>query len=136
PVTELEMHEMAYVGRIVALLAAIGFLSARRGVWFGRLLAAMTFLVATDTILLKWIYAVFPQFSFFSPLGRLLNFFDFAVIILGAAGLETLMNARLKPSRSRMMLRPSRSLMTALAFMLIVVTALELVVYARKVNPE
>jgi uncharacterized membrane protein len=87
PVTELEMHQMAYVGRLVAVLAVIGVFSRLRGVWFACALAAGTFLVATDTVVLKWIYAVFPQFSFFSPLGRLLNFFDFGIIILGAAGL-------------------------------------------------
>ena len=60
PVTELEMHQMAYVGRLVAVLAIVGVFSRRvRGAWFGRLLAAATFLIATDTIVLKWIYAVF-----------------------------------------------------------------------------
>jgi hypothetical protein len=125
PVTELEMHQMAYVGRLVAILALIGVFSRLRGVWFGCALVIGTFLVATDTVVLKWIYAVFPQFSFFSPLGRLLNFFDFGVIILGAAGLETVL--QWLPNRQA----------RAVAIVLVVgLTSAELVVYARRVNPE
>ena len=125
PVTELDMHQLAYVGRLVAVLALIGVFSRLRGVWFGCALALGTFLVATDTVVLKWIYAVFPQFSFFSPLGRLLNFFDFGIILLGAAGLETVL--RWLPRRRG----------RAIAVILIVgLTSAELVVYARRVNPE
>jgi hypothetical protein len=147
PVTEREMHEMAYVGRLVAVLAAIGFSSRLRGAWFGRILAVGTFLVATDTIVLRWIYAVVPRFSFFSPLGRLLNLFDFGVIILGVAGFETLL--RWLPGRNDRRTQATdgsspdprdwpRPLSAGLIATIVIlgVTALELVVYARRVNPE
>ena len=71
----------------------------------------------------------FPQFSFFSPLGRLLNFFDFGVIILGAAGLEVVL--RWLASQPR-----ASKVGQALAVVVLGITAVELVAYGRKVNPE
>jgi hypothetical protein len=129
PVTELEMHQMAYVGRLVAVLALVGIFTQRHGTWLGRVLAVATFLIATDTLVLKWIYAVFPQFSFFSPLGRLLNFFDFGVILLGVAGLETLLQWTRRWPRLA-------AAGFAAALVIVSATAIELVVYARRVNPE
>jgi hypothetical protein len=143
-VTVDEMHEMAYVGRLVAILAVIGFATRFPIAWFGRVLTVVTFLIATDTILLKWIYAVVPQFSFFSPLGRLLNFFDFGVIILGSAGFEALLQWLRKKSRFRFDGAPTdrrgkwiQSLtIPAVVALVVGVTAVELTVYGRQINPE
>jgi hypothetical protein len=146
PVTVDGMHEMAYVGRLVAILAVIGAFSRRPGAWFGRILAVGTFLVATDTIILKRIYTVFPQFSFFSPLGRLLNFFDFGVIILGVAGFETLLRWLHRRDHQRAHVTkdsaPHRRgwarlvLVQVVTVLILGVTAVELIVYARDINPE
>jgi hypothetical protein len=132
-VTVDEMHGMAYAGRIVAALALVGFFSRLRGAWLGRILIIGTFLIATDTILLKWIYAVLPQFSFFSPLGRLLNFFDFGLIILGAAGCQVL----LRWLKNAGGVRRTTALAAPVAACVIVgATALELLTYGRMINPE
>jgi hypothetical protein len=134
PITELEMHQMAYVGRLVAILAMVGFFSRQRGTWFARILTIATFLIATDTIVLQWCYRLLPQFSFFSPLGRLLNFFDFGVILLGAAGLETVLRLLRWRGSSNVSVAWTRASF-AMALLILGVTAGELVAYARKVNP-
>lgn len=133
PVTERQMHEMAYVGRLVAALAVVGFFSRRRGAWLGRALAVGTFLVATDTLLLQALYRVLPQVSFFSPLGRLLNLFDFGVVLLGAFGLDALLRRASRGRIGGVFGLPSAA--TIVACGLLVATSVELVGFARKVNP-
>ena len=151
PVTERLVHEMAYVGRPVALLAVIGFFSNDRRAWPARVLVVLTVLVATDTVILKWVYLVLPQFSFFAPLGRLLNLFDFGVIMLGAIGLETTLRWVPWPfereqiwsvtgSSPRLLSRSwtvlNRHWMRSLLVgSLLGITAVELVFFARNVNP-
>lgn len=151
PVTERQMHEMAYVGRALVPLAVIGFFTRRGSAWLGRALSLGTLLIATDTLGLKLIYAILPQFSFFSPLGRLLNLFNFGVVLLAAIGLDavvSLARGRAGPSNPR----PDphardgtphtalRSLILArsavvLAAAVILLTSIELVRFAWRVNP-
>ena len=123
PLSELAMHQMAYVGTVTALLAVIGFFMRSRGGWLGRLLTVGVFLVATDTILLRWVYAFVPGFSFFSPLGRLLNLFAFGVVVLAAPAFDAV------ASGSR---RAPRLVVTAI---LVGFTALDLLWYGWAVNP-
>lgn len=150
PVNAIRMGELAYVGRIVAVLAVIGFFTPGLCAWLGRALALGTFLVATDTLLLRWAYAVLPQFSFFAPLGRLLNLFDFGMVLLGAVGLDVCVRWTARVGRAPAAHRGSglppvsfgRRLRKALqpggivlASLIVVGTAGELVGFARRGNP-
>ncbi len=124
PLTEISMHQMAYVGSLPALLAVVGFFRRGPGTLLARLLVVCVFLIATDTVLLRWVYIVFPQFSFFSPLGRLLNLFCFGIAILAGVGL----NAALSGVRSRMVI-------TVVTCAVVGFTGWQLFDYARAVNP-
>jgi hypothetical protein len=124
PVTQTTMHQMAYVGSLTALFALVGFFRRGPGTFLARLLIVCMFLVATDTLLLQWVYAVLPQFSFFSPLGRLLNLFCFGIAILGGAGLNAVLKNTGTPVRA-----------TLVASAVIGFTAWQLFDYARAINP-
>jgi len=124
PVTQFTMHEMVFVGTIPALLATAGIFRRQVGTGLARTLVAAVFLVATDTVFLRVVYSVFPQFSFFSPLGRLLNLFAFGVVILAGIGLDTVLRwIRWRPAGA------------ALAGASLVITTWQLLSYARDINP-
>jgi hypothetical protein len=124
PVSESTMHRMLFVGTLTAIFALIGVFRRTRGTMFARILLLIVFLVATDTILLRFAYAILPQFSFFAPLGRLLNLFCFGTAILGGVGLDTVVR---KIS--------NRRLAQGLIAVVISFTVLQLAIYGRMINP-
>lgn len=124
PATETTMHQMVFGGTLTPLLAGVGLFIRGRGTWFARLLVVAVFLVATDTILLKVAYVVFPPFSFFSPLGRLLNLFNFGLVALAGVALDRLAR-RAEP----------KWLAHAMIAAAICVTAWQLIDYGRAINP-
>jgi hypothetical protein len=124
PLSERTMHEMVFVGVLTPLLAAIGLFSRGAGTFYSKLMVAVVFLVATDTVLLAWAYAVFPPFSFFSPLGRLLNLFNFGVVALAGMGFHTV-TKRIE----------RRALVVAATCVVVGVTGWQLTAYARAINP-
>lgn len=124
PLTERTMHEMVFVGALTPFLAAVGLFRRGPGALYSRLMLIVVFLVATDTVLLKWAYWVFPPFSFFSPLGRLLNLFNFAVVALAGMGFQ-LVAQRLR----------QRSFVMLITCGVVGITAWQLTSYARAINP-
>lgn len=148
PVTRETMHHMAFSGTATLLLAAVGALLPGAGAWFGRVLGIVVVLVVLDLGLLRVLYWILPEFSVFRPLGRLLFFINFAVALLAGLGLDHLWRWAKDPRMSAMLRRwPSlealaqRSRSQILAGMAVaaatvcVVTSLELISYARGVNP-
>ena len=124
PLAERTMHEMVFVGVLTPFLAAIGLFRRGPGTVYARLLVVTVFLIATDTVLLQVAYAVFPPFSFFSPLGRLLNFFNFGVVALAGVGFDTL-TRRLE----------RRWVVVAATCVVVGFTGWQLTTYARAINP-
>jgi hypothetical protein len=124
PATATSMHNMVFVGVLTPFLAAIGVFRRGPGTFFARLLVVGVFLLATDTAGLKWAYAIFPPVSFFSPLGRLLNLFNFGLAILAGVGFD-LITRRLRKDW----------LVTAATGAVVGVTAWQLVAYAHAINP-
>jgi hypothetical protein len=124
PVTAATMHQMAFVGVLPALLAGVGFFRRGHGTMLARVLLVVVFLVATNTLLLRLVYAVLPQFSYFSPLGRLLNLFGFGVAVLAGIGFDAVV-AKV----------PSRPAAAVVGAGIILFTAWQLVDYGRRINP-
>jgi hypothetical protein len=124
PVTEQTMHEMVFAGVLTPFLAVLGVFRRGPGTLYARLMVAVIFLVATDTVLLKWAYTVFPAFSFFSPLGRLLNLFNFGVMALAGMGFDVLTK---RVDR--------RGVVVAATCVVVAITGWQLITYARAVNP-
>jgi hypothetical protein len=124
PVSESVMHRMLFAGTLTAVFAFIGIFRRVRGAMFARILILAVFLVATDTLLLKAVYAILPQFSFFSPLGRLLNLFAFGLALLGGLGMDAV------ASRFQ-----NRGIVQGLLGLAILLTAIQLLYYGRSLNP-
>lgn len=147
PITAYDLnYAMMFVGVPTAVLAVIGLFQRRAGAVFARWLLVIVFAVTLGTPATWLAYHVIPQFSGFRPLGRALFLWDFAVALLGGIGLDAcLIWARSPRVRGRIFSRLSRLLQRAaprlvigmriVAVGVVLLTALQLAQYDRKINP-
>jgi hypothetical protein len=141
PATEATLNRQAvFVGGAVAVLAVFAFVALplrRPGAMFGRLLLVSTLLVCGGTVLVTVPYHLVPGFSFLTQLGRMLDFWCFAVALLGGLGLDQALqlvrrrSSRLGPARAR----AAGVALAGVAALVIVFTAYQTMSYARSVNP-
>ncbi len=89
---EVVLFQSTYVGAVAGLLALIAMFTRRPGTGLGRSLAIGMVLVCTGTIVTAIPYHLVPGFQYMAPLGRILNFWCFAVALLGGIGLARLMD--------------------------------------------
>jgi hypothetical protein len=137
PVTADNMQYMGFVGSATGVLAIVGALSRRRpGAWAGRLLVAVTFLVAVGTPLTWLAYHVVPGMKVFRPYYRLTVFAAFGVALLGAIGLQAVLDRFERPHGAHA--RPRRTgarWAWALTAVVVGATAVQLIVIGHRVNP-
>jgi hypothetical protein len=147
------LHELVFVGTPAALLALIGVLGRRPGAALGVVIAAVTFLVTVGTPATWLAYHGLPGFEHFRPLGRALFLWCFAISLLGGLGLDAVQRWSDRPSvallaRLRLARRGGRLEQwlrgrshvlrisaAAVGVAAIAVTMLQLIPYAREINP-
>jgi LPXTG-motif cell wall-anchored protein len=134
PLTGDNVWALTYVGVPVALLALLGLFSRREGSGLGRSLVVVFSLFVVGTPLTRAGYEVIPGFAYLSPLGRLLPFLAFGVVLLAAVGLDTL---RALVRRHTPAARREHVLVafTVVALASVVLEAWQTIRYARAVNP-
>jgi hypothetical protein len=141
PATEATLNRQAvYVGGAVAVFALVALVALplrRPGAWLGRVLLVGTLLVCGGTVLAAIPYHLVPGFSFLTQLGRMLDFWCFAVALLGGLGLDyALQVARRLSRRASGGRRQAIELVAAgVAAFAIALTAYQTMSYARSVNP-
>jgi hypothetical protein len=94
-------HAALFGGTAVGVLAVLALAVRRPGVWFARILAFVTLLVALGTPLLALPYLTLPGFGNLKPLGRVLFLFAFALAILAAYGLDAVTSRLREHTRGR-----------------------------------
>jgi hypothetical protein len=135
PVTEKTMHEMAFVGTLVPLLALIGLLRRRPGRLFFGALAVIVPLLLLDTFLLRLVFAVFPWIGIVHNLGRLFFLWNFALAGLAGIGLENLFSWLRSRNRAGRLSPVWGGRLAWLPLAVVLVTAIQLVAYGYKLNP-
>ncbi len=138
---------MAFVGTFTALLAVVGLCLRRKGSGLGRGLVIGSLLVAFGGPVSWLAFRIVPGMSVFRPYSRLLFLFDMGVAVLGAVGLNAAIDAvagrpdSLRPrqgrhSRSTRIRHSGRWWASrVLAVVIISVTAWQLGLYGRHINP-
>lgn len=135
PVTEKTMHEMAFVGTLLPLLALIGLLRRRPGRLFFGTLAVVVPLLLLDTFLLRLVFTVFPWIGIVHNLGRLFFLWNFALAGLAGIGLGNLIAwGRYRLRHKRLAPHWKRRLVW-LPLGVVLFTAAQLVAYGYKINP-
>jgi hypothetical protein len=134
PVTGDSVWLLTFVGWPVALFALIGCFTRRPGTGLARWLVLVFFLLMAGTPATRVAYELVPGFAYLSPLGRLLPFLSFGVVLLAAAGLDS---AR---ERLTALVHPQRRARTAaalgaIALLLVAVEAWQVARYSRDANP-
>lgn len=150
PPTDISLHALAYVGLIPAIFAVIGFFLRGRASTIGRWFAIITLPTVTTTFMTVIAYHTLPGFSSFKNVGRLLFLWQFAVILLGAAGFHRFVtrfggvvdravawrrSRAENPSADDAYRRPVQIGILAVAVALIAITAVDVMRVGRGLNP-
>ncbi len=147
PITNPKMEwGMAFVGTLTAIFALVGLVLRRKGSGLGRGLVIGAVAIAVGGPVSWLAYRVIPGMNVFRPYSRLLFVFDMGVVVLGAVGLDAAMRAiagSTHPDGSvhRHSATTSRSrsgrwwISRVLGVVVVAVTALQLGVYGRQINP-
>jgi hypothetical protein len=134
PVTGDSVWALTFVGWPVALLALIGCFTRRPGTGLARWLVLVFFLLVVGTPATRVAYELVPGFAYLSPLGRLLPFLSFGIVLLAALGLdaarERLAALAAPPRRARV-----AAALGAVAVLLVAVEAWQVASYSRDANP-
>jgi hypothetical protein len=129
----------AFVGLVPLLLAFVGFVQRRPGAALGRWLAVGMFLFAIGAPLVTWLaYHFIPGISRLNSTGYELWAFDFGVILLGAVGLDALLDWSARMVRRVRRFDPHWSVLavtTLLGLLAVSATAWQLIDFAHDVNP-
>ena len=122
---------LTFLGLPIVIAALAGFFSRRPGSGLGRSLVVVFFLLIAGTFLTEIARVIVPGFAYISPLGRLLPFLTFGVIVLAAVGVDTLRDVAGRFLRPQLATR----LIVGLAVVAVGVTAWQSISYDRDVNP-
>ena len=120
--------DLLFVGTLVAILAVVGLLvRGSPAAALGRALGVGLFLVIVGTPLTWVVFTFVPGMDVFRPYERLGMWWALAVILLGGAGLDSVLS---RTDQWRPWVRPM------LAGAVVGFTALQLLSFGRSVNPE
>lgn len=144
PVNPVTMTNMLFVGTATAWLAVIGLFRRGAAAWLGRyLLVGGALAIVASPLTSVW-YELLPGFSFFQ-LGRFVFLLDLGIVLLGAVGLEVVLEhvPRLPPVQSRLgwlqrAARPERAraaMQVAVVVVVLGTVGVQLFDYGRLVNP-
>jgi hypothetical protein len=134
PVTGASVWALTFVGWPVALFALFGFFTRRAGSGIGRWLVVVFFLLIVGTPLTHAAYELVPGFAYLSPLGRLLPFFSFGVVLLAAVGLDAARAWLARLARARRG-TAFATVVAGVAVLLVAVEAWQIARYSRDANP-
>ncbi|HEY7068295.1 MAG TPA: hypothetical protein VII06_42995 [Chloroflexota bacterium] len=100
-------HSLLFLGTPTALLALVGLCARGWLPTLARWLAISSILIAIGTPVAWLAYHLVPGASVLKPLGRFLVFFDFAVAVLAASGVDVLLGWLSRPRRVRPLVSPA-----------------------------
>jgi hypothetical protein len=144
PITEHEMEwGLGFAGSLTVLLALIGFFTRHKGAGLGRVLAIGSVLAAIGGPVGYLVYRLIPGMNVFRPYGRLLFLFDLGLAVLGGIGLDVVIRRLAgstpvgdSPAKGLFLSHNLRWWMSrGIAVAVIAVTALQLGLYGRDINP-
>src|SRR5262249_32434278 len=122
---------LTFIGLPAAILAVFGLFSRRPGAGLARTLAIGFGLILVGTPATLIAYHVIPGFPYLSPVGRLLPFFVFGLVLLAALGADVLQGLVVRFASPRL-----ATAATVFIAALIVIQAVQAGHYSLAVNPK
>jgi Bacterial membrane protein YfhO len=135
PLSLERFNTLSFVGILTGLLALVGALSRRSGSGLGRTMALVMGAAMIGGPVTWLLFHLVPPMDLFRPYARLALYLGFAVVILGATGLECALDKAGDQLRQTHRERWQVGLF-AIAGILIGLNSLHLMHYGRLINPE